>query len=369
MINLDDVKILEGMRMERVEALMAVAKKVWGRYRPWDLVTDIEGLWDSVSENLGCRVEHLCRLPSARGDIVKCIIMGSGSFSTGGDELGRAEELRRRIGFNPIEYVAVVTNKARSNAIKIAEQFSKPLICLDFEQWYRGNIDRNSQNPIRETRFVYFRGDSDRRSREEVERRLGIRNQYGAELMKAVEEKVGLKPDTISLRGYSFPITIPISADDTHPADLSYVEPDTGKPLYPGWQAQGTAKMVMDRHRIFRSSLIRTTPVNSFDDIKQVDAGELLSLSPGLQPSGMPDANAIQEAMKRTEDSFLITLKSTGLLNYFWGIGEKPIGIRYRSLTGEVEVMGRPVIVGPKIMSGKEAFGQTIEDLGMLDAM
>ena len=240
---------------------------------------------------------------------------------------------------------------------------------MDFEQWYRGNIDRNSQNPIRETRFVYFRGDSDRPSREEVERRLGIRNQYGAELMKAVEEKVGLKPDTISLRGYSFPITIPISADDTHPADLSYVEPDTGKPLYPGWQAQGTAKMVMDRHRIFRSSLIRTTPVNSFDDIKQVDAGELLSLSPGLQPSGMPDANAILEAMKRTEDSFLITLKSTGLLNYFWGIGEKPIGIRYRSLTGEVEVMGRPVIVGPKIMSGKEAFGQTIENLGMLDAM
>lgn len=313
------------------------------------------------------KIEPLCRLPTTEGDNVKCIIMGSGSFSTGGDELRQAEELRLRIGFNPVEYVAVVTNRSKSNAAKIAEQFEKPLICLDFEQWYRENVDRNSQNPIRETRFLYFPGDDDRPSIEEVERRLSIRSEYGAELMKVIEEKIGFKPDTISLRGYNFPITFPMSADDTHPADLSYVQPDTGKPLYPGWQSRGTAKMVEDGHRIFRSSLVRAPPVSSFEDIGRVDAGELLSLTPGLQPPNTRDARAIQEAMKRSEDSFLVTLKATGLLDHLWGIGEKSIGIRYRSLTGEVEVRCRPIIVVTKVMSGKDVFGQTLEDLKRLD--
>ena len=367
--NLDDVNDLEGMRKERVEALMAVAKGIWSRHSPLDLVAKVEGLWDSVSDDLGFKVEPMCNLPSTEGDNIKCVIMGSGSFSTGVDELQRAEELRPRIGFNPIEYVAVVTNRSKSNATKIAEQFDKPLICLDFEQWYRENVDLNSQNPIRETRFLYFQGDGDRLSIEEIRRRLRIRSEYGAELMKTVEEKIGFKPDTISLRGYSFPITVPISADDTHPADLSYVQPNTGRSLYPGWQAKGTAKMVADGHRIFRSSLIRAPPVNSIEDIEHVDAGELLSLTPGLQPTNEQDAKEIQEAMKRSEDSFLTTLKATGLLNYLWGIGVKPIRIRYRSLTGEVDVKGRPVIVGASVMSGKDAFGQTLEDLKMLDAI
>jgi len=185
--------------------------------------------------------------------------------------------------------------------------------------------------------------------------------------MKAIEEGIGFKPDTISLRGFNFPITFPMSADDTHPADLSYVQSDTGKPLYPGWQSIGTAKMIEDGHRVFRSSLVRAPPINAFEDIGGVDAGELLSLTPSLRPPNTRDARAIQEAMKRSEDGFLVTLKATGLLNYLWGIGEKPIGIRYRSLTGEVEVTCRPIIVGTKVMSGKDAFGQNLEDLRVLD--
>jgi len=367
MIGPDGVDDLDRAHGERVEALMATAKKIWSKYRPLDLVAEIEGLWDSVSDDLGFEIEPLCRLPSTDGDAVKCVIMGSGSFSTGGEELRRAEELRLGIGYNPVEYVAVATNRSRSNATKIAEQFERPFICLDFEEWYRENVDRNSQNPIRETRFLYFQGDDDRPSIEEIKRRLGIRSEYGAELMKALEEGIGFKPDTISLRGYSFPITFPMSADDTHPADLSYVQPDTGRPLYPGWQSRGTAKMIEDGHSVFRSSLVRAPPVSSFEDIGRVDAGELLSLTPGLRPTDTRDAGAIQEAMKRSEDSFLVTLKATGLLNYFWGIGEKPIGLRYRSLTGEVEVKCRSVIVGTKIMSGKGAFGQALEDLKMFD--
>jgi len=364
MIDLDDG--LDKLRRERVGALMAVAEKVWSKHEPLDLVAEVEGLWDSMSDDLGFEIEPLCRLPDTGGDGIKCVIMGSGSFSTGGDELRRAEEMRLRIGFSPVEYVAVATNRSSSNAPKIAERFGKPLICLDFERWYRDNVDRNSQNPIRETRFLYFPGDDDRPSVEEVERRLSIRSEYGSELMKAIEEEIGLRPDTISLRGYNFPITFPISADDTHPADLSYVHTDTGRPLYPGWQTRGTAKMAEDGHGVFRSSLVRAPPVNSLEDIERVDAGELLSLTPGLEPSNTRDAKVIQEAMKRSEDGFLVTLKATGLLNYLWGIGEKPIGLRYRSLTGEVEVKCRPVIVGAKVMSGKDAFGQALEDLKML---
>jgi hypothetical protein len=367
MINLEDTNALEEMKGARVEALMAMATKIWSRHTPSDLAAEVRGLWDSMRDDLGYKMEPLCRLQSKGGEGIKCIIMGSGSFSTGGDELRRAEELRLRIGFNPLQYVAVVTNRAKSNAAKIAEQFKKPLICLDFEQWYRENYDGNSQNPIRETRFLYFQGDEDRPPMDEIERRLRIRSEYGAELMKAVEEGIGFTPDTISLRGYGFPITFPISADDTHPADLSYVQPDTGSPLYPGWQSQSTAKMVADGHRIFRSSLIRTPPVSSVEDIGSVDAGELLSLTPGLQPSNPQDARAIQEAMKRSEDSFLTTLKATGLLSYLWGIGDKTMGIWYRSLTGEVEVKAKPVTVGAKVMSGKDAFGQTLEDIMILD--
>lgn len=367
MIGPNGVGDLDRAHGERMEALMATAKKIWRKHRPVDLVAEVEGLWDSVSDDLGFKVEPLCRLPSTEDDRVKCVIMGSGSFSTGGDELRRAEELRLRIGYNPIEYVAVATNRSKSNAAKIAEQFERPFVCLDFEEWYRENVDRNSQNPIRETRFLYFQGDDDRPSIEELKRRLGIRSEYGEELMKALEEGIGFKPDTISLRGFNFPITFSMSADDTHPADLSYVQPDTGQPLYPGWQSRGTAKMIEDGHSVFRSSLVRAPPVNSFEDIGRVDAGELLSLTPGLRPPNKRDAGAIQEAMKRSEDGFLVALKATGLLNYLWGIGEKPIGLRYRSLAEEVEVKCRPVIVGTKVMSGRDAFGQALEDLKMFD--
>ena len=127
--------------------------------------------------------------------------------------------------------------------------------------------------------------------------------------------------------------------------------------------AQPTKRFILgmrkDGINSFTTSLIRVGYIGSYDDLVEVDAGELLAISPGNP--GEYD---------KIEDHYLLTLKATGLLPYFWGLSKDAIDIEYITKSGEVvNINQRQVIVGDKIMSGRGVFGQTEADLGIFEKL
>jgi hypothetical protein len=311
-----------------------------------------------------------------------CAVWGSGSFSTGRQELHEADLLERKLGWSPIDYVGVVTNAsiedapdmpAKCKAKKVAGEFKKQIVAKDFVAWYRDAIDRRSENPVRETRFFYPPGSGDVPPEAELRRRFGLRQRFEREaLVPEMREVFGELPFSASLRGYSFPIMMPHAAmqvDDTHPADLSYVDA-AGHALYPGWQEGATAGMIRDGITEYRSSLITVNPATTFELAQSVDSGELLALGAGMASEDAPaEAKKVQEYLKQTDEYVLCALKATGLLR-LWSFSIKPMPVRYRTLDGRsVEVMQRAVLVGDHLYSGDEAFGKSMNDFSWLASL
>jgi len=311
-----------------------------------------------------------------------CAVWGSGSFSTGRQELYEAARLERRLGWSPVDYVGVVANAsiddapgmpAKCKAEKVAGEFKKRIVAKDFVAWYRGAIDGRSENPVRETRFFYPPGSSDVPPEAELRRRFELRQRFEREaLVPGMREVFGELPFSASLRGYNFPIMTPHAAmqvDDTHPADLSYVDA-SGHALYPGWQDGATAGMIRDGVPEYRSSLITVNPATTFELAQSVDSGELLALGAGMASEDAPaEAKKVQEHLKRTDEYVLCALKATGLLR-LWSISTGPMPVGYRTLDGgSVEVMQRAVLVGDRLYSGADAFGRSMDDFSLLASL
>lgn len=310
-----------------------------------------------------------------RDEVLSCAIFGSGSFSTGRKELELAQEMEKLLGWSPVEYRWVVTNRKKSNARAVCDDLAHlglKYVELDFGDWYRRNYDPDARSPVRDTRFFYAPG-SERPAREIVERNFNIRREFDRALNLAIMESGGF-PTSISLRGYNFPVfatLLPpgeeVLIDDTHPADMSWVDPRTGVQLYPGWQSGATARMKEDGHSLYRGSLIAVDLLDSFADAQKVDTGILYSLSPGIRPPKVWSPQGIQSSMKVTEDYFFNALKATGLFPYLWGISEGPVPVEYRRPGGGgVGLKQRCLVVGNQLRSGRDAFGQDLEDLNFI---
>jgi hypothetical protein len=339
------------LTIDQINRIEEVAVKIWKRFRPYQVQEQLLSIWDSVAEESGITngFEPLYPLKDD-GDLVSAGILGSGGFSTGREELVKWRALNRRLGWSPVEYTAIITNRDRSNAKEIAQEFSLPALVLDYTKW-RKDKDISGSTKL----FGFTPGEEP--GMEVLEERLKIKKSFDSELHNAMIENLGEIPRSISLRGYDFILTDKLfscdtEVDNTHPANL-IIRETNGEPSYAGWQESAYNKMREDGFTSFTTTLIRVGYIGGCRDLVEVDAGEMLAISPGNQ--GKYD---------KIEDHFLLTLKATGLLPYFWGLSKESDKIEYKTLEGQtVLIEQKQVIVGNRIMSGQNVFGQNEIDL------
>jgi folate-dependent phosphoribosylglycinamide formyltransferase PurN len=249
-----------------------------------------------------------------------------------------------------VEYKAVITNRERSNAQKVAEEFGLSSLLVDYTEWRKANDVSGS------TKLFGFEPGQEPPG-DVLEERVKVKKAFDLELHNAMVERLGMIPESISLRGYDFILTDQLfncdtEVDNTHPANL-IIRETNGEPAYAGWQEAAYNKMREDGFNKFQTTLIRVGYIGSCSDLVEVDAGEMIAISPGN--IGQYD---------KIEDHYLLTLKATGILPYFWGLSKEPEKIEYQTITGEpVFIVQKSVIVGDRVMSGRGVFGQDEEDL------
>jgi len=367
-----DEAAITAMSQRRLEDVRSAAIKYYSRHGFGDTVR-IDELRDRATSAFGVRF-----MPLMGYEVPTCAVWGSGSFSTGRQELYEAALIKKELGWSPVNYVGVVTNSdvegtpekpAKCKARKVAGEFDLKVAAVDFPAWYREKVDTDSKNPTTETQFFLPPGSVHNYTEPELRRRFEIRRRFEREaLVPAIKEQLNGVPLSASLRGYNFPVMTVAArqVDDTHPADLSYVD-KAGHALYPGWQAGATAGMVRDGVPVYRSSLIAVKPATTFELAQSVDSGELLALGQGIKRESVPsEAGDIQDILKQVDDYYLCALKATGLLR-LWSLSLDPVDIAYRTLDGKsVEVQERAVLVGGRLFGGRNAFGQSLERLGEL---
>ena len=336
---------------EQIEKIEHLAYRIWQKYTPYQLQQELLTIWEKVLEEQGLSAgfDPLYKLED-KDSKINCSILGSGGFSTGRMELEKANRLRKKIGWSPIEYSAIITNRNSSNARNVAAEFSIPVLELDYSVWRKENNITGSTKL-----FGFAQGEEPEKA--VMDERIKIKQMFDSALHNAILDKLGEIPKSISLRGYDFILTDQLfssntEVDNTHPATLIIREPN-GEPAYAGWQENAYNKMREDGITVFTTSLIRVGFVGSYADLVQVDAGELLAISPG-NPGDYD----------KIEDHYLLTLKATGLLPYFWGLSKDIDHVEYLTKSEEViNIRQRKVIVGDRIMSGRKVFGQNITDL------
>ncbi|MCD6576323.1 MAG: hypothetical protein J7K73_04155 [Nanoarchaeota archaeon] len=341
------------IREERLGAIGAYAKRIWEILIPqmeeWNETAPLFSVFNNFP---------FVSKADVYWEDINVVVWGSGSFSTGRMELEQWKKAKREIPKLPIEYVAVVSNNKESNAKDVAEKFGLSLVEIDFNDWYRENYGK-SRSPIKETGLFFPPGSE---LPDDIEHRFEVREKFEYELLDLLVEEADVYIDGVvsnSLRGFNFPIIHSYDKwffDDTHPADLSYVD-ENGDPLYPGWQSGATKKMIEDGHEAFRSSLIWVHPIGDVKNIQSVDAGELLALSEGIKYKGK-NAKELQNIMKITEDSMLVALKAWGLFPLLWSYTTDKVKVPYKTLDDKmVWRREHSIIVGKRERSGARAFG------------
>jgi folate-dependent phosphoribosylglycinamide formyltransferase PurN len=346
--------IVYGINMstkEQIQKLEEIGFRIWEKHTPFQVQERLRAIWDDVADNAGLNSGFEPLYPIIDKDFkLSCSILGSGGFSTGREELVKAKVLKARLGWAPIQYSAIITNRDRSNAKAVAEEFGIPALSIDYTNW-------RSENQITGSTKLFGFAPGSEPEKDELEQRIRIKKSFDKELHDAILENLGEMPGSISLRGYDFILTDQLfstntEVDNTHPASLIIKEPN-GEPAYAGWQESAYNKMKEDGITSFPTSLIRVGYIGNYDDLIEVDAGELLAISPGNP--GQYD---------KIEDHFLLTLKAVGLLPYFWGLSKDDEEVEYLTKDGDaVIVRQRLVIVGDRIMSGRQVFGQHENEL------
>jgi len=340
-------RIGEMKTLDLIEKIEHIAYRIWEKNTPYQIQEKMLDMWDNIKDETGTKYEPLCKADEK----LTCAVLGSGSFSTGREELFRAKKLREKLGWTPIEYVAVITNKEDSKARDVASEYKLPCIAPYYSVWKK-------ENGITGNTVIFGFQEDKTPSKEALKERFEIRRKYDDYLKNVILEELGEMPSSLSLRGYNsiliedFFKDKKIQVDNTHPATLIVREND-GKPAYAGWQENAYNKMKRDGHTVFPTSLIRVSPVGSCDDLNDVDSGELFAISPGN-----PDEYV------KTEDYYLLTLKATGLFPFFWGLSEEEKEVSYLTRENKpIKIRQREVIVADKVMSGVNAFGQREDDM------
>ncbi len=358
----------------RVTRIHALARHLWhdGNLTPADLQARCRESWDGIAREIGSRVVPLVRVSENR--LVTNVIFGSGGFSTGAFQAAQFKAVKQYAKHPPVVLAGIAANKSKAagcNAGVVAGDHGVPLAELDFTTWYREHVDKTETNPIAASRYWFPKDDPARPDRGEVARRFAIRQvQYHTELGERIAETIGTPVDIASARGYSFQFCSGIfkqqarnpHVNDTHPADLTYVDPVTRAKLYPGWQSGAIQLMMKANHSTFRGSLIEVGFMDDVAQVDQLDEGALLAIGGGVTPSRSLTCTAdqLQTAMKVVDDYTFCTLEPTGLI-LAWGITEKAIPVTFQDANGEdVVLQQRAIVVGNEIRAGRAAWGSNL---------
>ncbi len=358
----------------RVTRIHALSKQLWhdGNLTPGDLQARCMDAWDGIARKIGSRVVPL--VPVREGRPVTDVIFGSGGFSTGAFQAAQFKAVKQYAKRPPIVLAGIVTNKAKAagcNAGVVASDHGVPLAELDFATWYREHVDKAEKNPIAASRYWFPKDDPARPDSREIVRRFAIRqDRYHSALGECIAGAISTPVDIASARGYSFQFCSAMfkhqarnpHVNDTHPADLTFVDHVTGAKLYPGWQSGAIQLMMNANHATFRGSLIEVGYMDSVEQVDQLDEGALLAIGGGVSPgrSVVCTADQLQTAMKLVDDYTFCTLEPTGLI-LAWGITEKAIPVTFQDVNGKgVVLQQRAIVVGNEIRAGKAAWGSDL---------
>ncbi len=346
---------ISAISKSRIDRIIRSALDLWRHYSLRDLRKRLDELWKS-------EFQPLYEFNDAP---LTCAVFGSGSFSTGRYEIYIAKLIEKELGWSPVRYTLIVTNRKKCKAKEVALEFKLPLVVMDFNTWYRQNYNPVSSKPTRETSLFIDTNNSD-----SLIKRFNIRVEFDRALFDKIKKYTEV-PNLISLRGYNFPIMHSISRgrsiliDDTHPADLSITD-RSAVPLCPGWQVSAVEKMRNLGSKIFRSSLIEVNPFTSVEDVTSLDTGKIYALTPGIRPPSSWRTVKIQDNIKRTEDYLLCAFKATGLFPYLWGVSKRNYRVEYKTMDDKIITKSQPAfIVGRQIRCGRNAFGRDIKDLSI----
>jgi hypothetical protein len=294
----------------QIDLLHHLAKQLWvhKKYAAIDVQNKCLDAWDKIGRDLVCKFTPL--IPVHEDRPVTNLIFGSGGFSTGAHQAAQFAFVNNYSDHPPVILQGLVTNKSElrgCNAQKVGKKYNLPVIELDFIDWYHNQINSKEENPISKTRYWYLPSEPARPNQTEIERRFKIRQeQYHLALNEQIIKNISHPTDIASARGYNFQFCRNIfhnqihapHINDTHPADLTYINPKTKK---------------------------------------------------------------IQEAMKIMDDYLFCTLEPTGLI-LAWGISDKALPVIYQDLHGNrVVSKQRLIVVGDKIRSGINAWGKDLK--------
>ncbi|MBD3186937.1 hypothetical protein GF325_08935 [Candidatus Bathyarchaeota archaeon] len=360
---------------QRISLLRDASVKIWNKLfkTPFELQEHCKASWEEMAGKIGSRIKPL--VPVDDSVPVGNLIFGSGSFSTGKFQAGEFKRMEATLDAPPVSLLGIVTNKSIEhgcNAARVASDFLYPLVELDFKNWYQEHVDASETHPTRATRYWFRKNDPAKPDGEDLARRFKIRQEhFHGDLGDLIDDTIGLDASSVSARGYNFQFCSSIfkhqsilpHINDTHPADLSFVDGRTGEKLYPGWQQGAIELMLQDGHDRFRGSLIEVDFMDSVDQIHDLDEGALLALGEGVSIKDSHEklpAKAIQDAMKLVDDFTFCMLEPTGLI-LAWGITEDPVDVTFKTLDGTSMIINqRGIIVGDTMKSGKEAWGTNL---------
>ncbi|MFX0063611.1 MAG: hypothetical protein ACFFC7_15680 [Candidatus Hermodarchaeota archaeon] len=361
---------------ERIKLIHHLSKRIWKveKWSSFELQNKCMDAWDKLGLDLDIKIKPLVPVQTDRA--INNLIFGSGGFSTAKFQVEQYLQVKKYAPKPPVLLQGIVANKSEDhgcNAIKVSKKYQIPLVELDFTDWYHEYIDAKEKNPIRASRYWYRKGDPNKPSKRELTNRFKIRQD---EFHKTLGEKIAAllshSTDIVSARGYNFQFCSNIfqhqkqkpQINDTHPADLTYVNSKTKEKLYSGWQANAVQLMLNDRHKVIRGSLIEVDYMDRLSQIEELDEGALLAIGAGINQSltsKLLVAKEIQSILKLIDDYVFCTLEPTGLL-LTWGISEKPYPVSYQSLDKtEVIIQQHLVVVGNQIRSGVNTWGRDLK--------
>jgi len=375
-VNFSDAKKkIEKESSKNIDRLHQFSKKLWQRkkFTPYELQNKCFECWDELKDKFGSRIRPL--IPIKPDHPITNLIFGSGSFSTGEFQVAQYKKVESYLDTPPIILQGIVTNKSKDrgcNGEIVAQKYNIPYISLDFTDWYHNHIDEKESNPIRATRYWFQPHDPNKPIPNEIGSRFNIRqNKFHKALGEQIEEKLKLPTDIVSARGYNFQFCQNIftlhqaylpAINDTHPTDLTFVDPNTNERLYPGWQSGAVELMLHDKLNHIRGSLIGIDYMDKVEQINELDEGPILAIGQGMEMNSYLKYNPsqIQELIKIMDDYFFCTLEPTGLI-LAWGISEEKIPITYQNISGDPLILKqRAIFVGNKKLSGISAFGSNL---------
>lgn len=370
------IKRIRETSEENINKLHQIAKVLWKtkKFTPIELQNKCIESWENIQSEIGSKIIPLIKIHKEHS--VTNLIFGSGGFSTGEFQAAQYKRVKSYLENPPVILQGIVTNKSEQhgcNGKNVALKFNVPYISLDYTDWYHEYIDKNESNPTRATRYWYHPDDEDRPSFKEITHRFNIRqNQFHKDLGKEIANTLENPTDTVSARGYNYQFCSNIflhqgnklpHINDTHPADMTFIDPITKSRLYPGWQSGAVELMLNDNLKHIRGSLIEVDYMDEIEHIQKLDEGAVLAIGQGVEVNLNLDldANKIQEAIKIMDDYFFCTLEPTGIF-LLWGISEKKVPIIYQDLNGKsVNIMEHAIFVGDKFLSGINAFGSNLD--------